>query len=269
MRSILLGAFTTGALMILTATASAVTIQTSDTTHPWQQWADAAQVPTYAGSLPFTVAADLFDCGGMQAAGCSSLISSVDQTTGQTMPQGTPLASVSTEVDGGQSTWDDRQTLYHELGQVFWAEYLTTADEATFMRIVGLGTDTNEWGNWLYGTRVVDGVTRHFPPFEWFAEGYRYCAEYGINQPLGVSDEEGLFYPGDRAGFASQQRQVCQLIDQVGIANGIATPAQAAYPPPVVNAKPRPRTRIKTIQSRRLRGSGFSWGTKRMRVVIR
>lgn len=222
-------------LMLLTpAVAQATSIQTSDTSRPWQGWTDAAQVPTWAGALPFTVDPDYFACGGMQAAGCSSLTPVVDQTTGQTMPQGTPLASVSTEVDGGQGAWQDKATLYHELGQVFWAEYLTPDDEAEFMRIVGIAPDPNEWGNWLYGHITIEGQVRTFPPFEWFTEGYRYCAEYGVNQPLSVHDEEGLFYPGDQATFASQQRQVCRLIDRVGLNNGIATPAQATYRTPKV-----------------------------------
>jgi hypothetical protein len=262
----LLGALTTGALLLtICGTAQALTIQTSDASHPWQLWADQAQVPTWSGVLPFTVAAGYLDCGGMQAAGCSSLTPEVDQTSGQIMPQGTPLASVSTEVDGGQSAWDDRQTLYHELGQVFWAEYLTPSDQAEFMRIVGLGGDVSQWGNWLYGTRVIAGVTRHFPPFEWFAEGYRYCAEYGINQPLGVRDEEGLFYPGDQPGFASQQRQVCQLIDQVGMDHGIPTPAQAIYPAAAAEPKPtRPVKVARHVQRRNHGRIALAWGRRRV-----
>lgn len=220
-----------GLMLLAPAVAQATTIQTSDGSRPWQDWTDTAQVPTWAGTLPFTVTSDYFDCGGLQAAGCSSLTPLVDQTTEQIMPQGTPLASVSTEVDGGQGAWQDKATLYHELGQVFWAEYLTTADEAAFMQIVGLGSDASQWGNWLVGTRVIDGQTYHFPPFEWFAEGYRYCAEYGINQPYGVHDEEGLWYPGDQAAFAPQQRQVCRFIDAIGVRDGIATPPQTTYAP--------------------------------------
>lgn len=257
------------AFLAITSTAQATTLNTSDTSHPWQTWSDQAQVPTWAGSLPFTVASDYFDCGGRQAEGCSSLLPTVDQTTGQLMPQGTPLDAVSTEVYNGPDAWTAKATLYHELGQVFWAEYLTSADEAEFMRIVGIKPDASQWGNWLYGTTVRNGITYHFPPFEWFAEGYRYCAQYGINQPADVSDEEGLFYPGDQASFAGQQRQVCQLIDAIGVRAGIATPVQATYPLPVAKPMPkRPQTRVKVIRPRRLHGSGFSWGTKRLRLIV-
>jgi len=226
------GAVLAGAILLVCWSASsarAVTIQTTDSGHPWQQWADRAQVPTWQGALPFVVVNSQVDCGGMQANGCTSAVPQVDQTTGQTMPGGTPLASVSTSVDSAPEGVDARAVLYHELGQVFWQEYLTDADKAAFMSIVGLAPDVNEWNNWLYGSIVYEGQTRHFPPFEWFAEGYRYCATYGVNQPLGVNDAEGLFYPGDRPAFAPRQRQVCQLIDRIGERNGIPTPTQATY----------------------------------------
>lgn len=210
----------------LPAVAHATTIQTTDTSHPWQTWTNTAQVPTWRGDLPLTVAPGYFDCGGFtSAAGCTSITPAVDQTTGQIL-QGN--ATVSTELDAGQSSWDDRQTLYHELGQVFWAEYLTPADETRFMQITGLAGDSSDWGNWRF-TRVINGVTVHFSPYEWFAEGYRYCAEYGVNQPPNVVDEEGTGYPGDKLSFASQQREVCQLIDQVGLDNGIVTPPQTMH----------------------------------------
>lgn len=266
MRRILLLGFTTGALMmlVLATTARAVNLQTSDTSQPWQTWADAAQVPTWAGTLPLTVHGDYVDCGGMQANGCSSLTPQVDQTTGQIMPQGTPLAAVSTEIYDGPTAPQARATLYHELGQVFWAEYMTPADEASFMSIVGLKPDVSQWGNWLYGTRVVNGVTIHFPPFEWFAEGYRYCATYGVNQPLGVNDEEGLAYPGDLASFATQQREVCQLIDQVGLDNGISTPAQATYPAPVDRAKSKRPVRVARLRPRGHHRIVLTWGRRRI-----
>lgn len=214
--------------LLATGTAQAVTIQTSDTSHPWQGWADQAQVPTYAGTLPLTVAPDYFACGGFtEAEGCTSITPAVDQTTGAIL-QGD--ATVATEIDGNDDPQTVRGTLYHELGQVFWAEYMTPADEDAFMRIVGLDGDHTAWGNWKY-TTTTNGVTITFPPFEWFVEGYRYCAEWGVNQPVGVNDYEGLGYPGDRPTFAAQQRQVCQLIDRVGSDNGIATPAQTAHGP--------------------------------------
>lgn len=212
--------------LAMPSAAHAITIETTDAAHPWQTWANAAQVPTWRGSLPLMVASGDLDCGGLQATGCSDLTPEVDQSSGQIMPQGTPLAAVATEIDGDQSTWSERQTLYHELGQVFWAEYMTTEDETRFMRIAGLAGDASTWSSWSYST-TRNGVTVTFAPFEWFAEGYRYCAEYGVNQPLGVNDEEGLGYPGDRAGFAAQQREVCELIDEVGAANGVPTPDQA------------------------------------------
>lgn len=228
------GAVLAGAILLVCWSASAaraVTLQTTDASRPWQQWADQAQVPTWAGTLPLTVASDYIACGPWTAEGCTSATPAVDQTNGQIMPQGSPLASVSTAVYNGPAAWDARSTLYHELGQVFWSEYLTADDEAAFMRIVGLVPDVSQWGNWLYGHITVRGHAYTFPPFEWFAEGYRYCAEYGINQPLGVVDEEALFYPGDQAGFAAQQRQVCELIDSIGLREGIATPAQKSYMP--------------------------------------
>jgi hypothetical protein len=240
MRRLIVLTAAAAATLVLAGSAGAVTLvspQGQPVGGVWQQWTDHAQVPTWNGTLPFTVMSDLFDCGGMQAAGCSNLTPTVDQTTSQIMPQGTPLASVSTEIYNDPDPWQAKATLYHELGQVFWAEYLTTSDEARFMQIVGLGSDTSQWGNWLYGTTVRDGATYHFPPFEWFAEGYRYCAQYGINQPHGVTDEEGLFYPGDQTRFAPQQRQVCQLIDRVGLDNGVSTPAQT----PAHVAKPKAR----------------------------
>jgi hypothetical protein len=214
--------------LAITATAGATTIQTTDTSQPWQTWVDASQAPTYTGTLPLTIASDLSDCGGMQAQGCTSFTPAVDQTTGQILPG--PPAQISTTISNNA---DARATLYHELGQVFWVEYMTPADETRFMQIVGLDGTSADWGNWRF-TRVQNGVTLTFPPFEWFAEGYRYCATYGINQPLGVNDMEGLGYPGSEAAFAAQQRQVCQLIDQVGADNRIATPAQA--PPVIVKA---------------------------------
>ncbi|HEY1515546.1 MAG TPA: hypothetical protein VGF91_03935 [Solirubrobacteraceae bacterium] len=213
--------------MIWAPSASAVTIQTSDSSHPWQSWSDAAQVPTYAGTLPLAVAPDYVDCGGFtDAAGCTSITPTIDGQTGSVI--GPP--TVTTEIDGGQDIWDDRQTLYHELGQIFWSEYMTDSDETQFMRIVGLPGDASSWGNWSDSV-TINGVLITFAPFEWFAEGYRYCAEYGVNQPAGVSDEEGVGYPGDKATFATQQREVCELIDTIGLRQGLVTPTQANYTP--------------------------------------
>ena len=223
MRNLLAGATLIISLLCAT-TASAATIQTSDTTHPWQTWASTAQAPTWTGTLPMTVNPGYVNCGGFNDAdGCTSYTPAVDQTTGQILPG--PPASISTQVNSAD---DPLTTFYHELGQVFWIEYMTPADETQFMQIVGLPGGSSNWSNWAYH-RTVNGVALTFPPFEWFAEGYRLCATYGINQPAGVNSVEGLGYPGIESWFAARQRQVCALIDQVGVDNGLAVPAQATY----------------------------------------
>jgi hypothetical protein len=243
MRNLLLGAILT---LIVPATASAATIQTTDSSQPWQSWSDAAQVPTYAGVLPLAVASGYVSCGGFSDAdGCTSYTPAVDQTTGQILPG--PPASISTQVS---SSDDPQTTFYHELGQVFWTEYMTPADETQFMQIVGLAGDSSNWSNWAYH-RTTNGVTLTFPPFEWFAEGYRLCATYGINQPAGVNSIEGLGYPGIESRFAAQQRAVCALIDRVGMDNGIATPAQATYPAAKIVKAARWKHRVRTTWGRR------------------
>ncbi len=253
----LAGIATAAILALAPAVAQATTLQTTDTSRPWQAWANAAQAPTYAGTLPLTVAPDYANCGGMEAQGCTSYTPQVDQTTGQII-QGPP-ADISTEIDNALGADDAKATLYHELGQVFWIEYMTPADEAQFMQIVGLPGTPADWGNWRF-TRVENGVTLTFPPFEWFAEGYRFCATYGINQPAGVNDEEGLGYPGPEAWFAAQQQRVCQLIDQVGLENGIATPPQETYPAKTQMVPKHRKTHARSTRSRRR----FTWGVKRV-----
>lgn len=258
----------TGALLVSlmsAAVAGAVTIQTSDTSEPWQGWANAAQVPTWQGALPLTTSQGYADCGGWgEAAGCTSITPQVDQTTGQILPG--PPAAISTSIALGDETDYEQGYFLHELGQVFWAEYLTSADEDQFMRIVGLDGDHTDWSN-AY-TVVVNGVTIHFPPYEWFAEGYRLCALYGINQPATANTFSDFGYPGLQPSFASRQRQVCQLIDQVGVDHGISTPAQATYP--VVSPAAAPKPKIKPVvgvvhshfkRGRRIR---LAWGRRRI-----
>src|SRR5881397_2303111 len=105
------------ALLLATGTAKAVTIQTSDSSHPWQHWADTAQVPTWTGTLPLTTsAAGYFDCGGWgQAAGCTSLTPVADQTTGQIIPN--QYDSISTEIALGDPVDYEQGYFLHELGQ--------------------------------------------------------------------------------------------------------------------------------------------------------
>jgi len=233
-------------------TASAVTIQTGDTTHPWQTWADTAQAPTWDGTLPLTVNPGYVNCGGFDDAdGCTSYIPAVDQTTGQILPG--PPASITTQVNSAD---DPLTTFYHELGQVFWIEYMTPATETQFMQIVGLAGDSTNWSNWTYH-RTVNGVVLTFPPFEWFAEAYRLCATYGINQPAGTNSVEGLGYPGIEAWFAARQRQACALIDQVGVDSGITVPVQATYPA----AK---HIKVKIARHRRGPRIVTGWGRRRV-----
>jgi hypothetical protein len=122
------------------------------------------------------------------------------------------------------------------------------------MQIVGLSGDHTNWTDWTY-TTTTNGYTYTYAPFEWFAEGYRLCATWGANQPVGSNDFIGLGYPGLQPSFAAQQRGVCALIDQVGLDNGIATPAQANYPVPAarhhVVARPARHRRIVITWGRR------------------
>jgi hypothetical protein len=172
----------------------------------------------FTGTIPLTTAAADSACG--DDAGCTAIFPQVDQTTGAILPG--PPASISIQIATGDPADMEHGYLLHELGHVFDAEYMTDADRAQFMSILGLS------GGWWYTqTTVSYGVAITFTPGEWFAESYRMCATWGINQPK-VNTFEDYGYPGDRQAFASQQRQACQLIDRVGVDNGIATPVQQA-----------------------------------------
>lgn len=240
----ILGVLTVVLALGLASTASAVTIQTTDTTYPWQAWANASQAPTFAGDVPMTVAGADAACG--DDAGCTAAFPRVDQTTGAILP-GAP-ESVSVQIAMGDSVDMERGYLLHELGHVFDAEYMTDSDREQFMSMLGLRGGSARW--WYALTTVSYGVTIHFAPGEWFAESYRMCATWGVDQSSEkVNTFEDYGYPGDRPAFAIQQRQACRLIDRVGADNGVRTPPQST--PRLIHVADRVQRRIHLTWGRR------------------
>jgi hypothetical protein len=187
---------------------------------PWQQWADASYMPTYQGSVAFISINGLFPCGAIdEASGCT-------RWTGNAITSQIDVDALSADNN------EPQQDELHELGQLFDDAYLTDADKLDFMQIWGLGTDLTSW--WDYSTCA--NYDQCGPPGEWFAEAYRFCALYGedVADSQDAANEWTVFgFPGvaDPAAMTT----TCQLIAQVGQANGAPVPAQPVYalPTPV------------------------------------
>lgn len=188
-------------LTIASATsASAVILEGENgSAAQYQAWADQAAVPTYPGVVRLTIGGGAGECGNPLDIGCTDVAS-----------------------DGVPQIWvdqGDRQTLYHELGHVF--DFMVGSDgyRAWFAGIWQVTVPPSAW--WQPSPALSDG-----PLGEWFAEGYRECAD-GVQgfMPLGqetaaLSYSTIYGYPGGtltgpvsrRRWALRKQRMVCDLI---------------------------------------------------------
>jgi hypothetical protein len=104
----------------------------------------------------------------------------------------------------------------HELGHVFDATEMQDQFRADFMAIWALPGGASAWWKPFASG---DGS-----PGEWFAESYRLCALYGPQMPYQAwkVDSPAYGFPGDRD--SAQQDASCQLILNVGAAEGLPDP---------------------------------------------
>jgi hypothetical protein len=185
----------------------------SPSRYPYQQWADHSYAPTYPGAVQFAFSTTLLTCGvAAGAVGCTDWSQ-------------WPLPRV--EIYSGEGPYWAHEYLMHELGHVFDATEMQGQYRADFMAIWGLVGGSSAWWTPFAGDHRSAG--------EWFAESYRLCAMYGPQMPYAVwtVDAPSYGFPGDRD--VAQQDASCQLILQVGAADGLPTPlSPTVYPPRVL-----------------------------------
>ena len=180
--------------------------------YPYQQWSDDSYAPTYPGAVHLAFSPTLLTCGtAAGAVGCTDWSQ-------------WPLPQV--EIYSGEGPYWAHEYLMHELGHVFDATEMQGQYRADFMAIWGLAGGASAW--W------TPFASDHRSAGEWFAESYRLCALYGPQMPYDVwtVDAPSYGFPGDRE--AAEQDAACQLILQVGVADGLPTPlSPTVYPPRV------------------------------------
>lgn len=208
--------------LALAGPAGAVTLQGQNAdVSQYQQWADQSAIPTWPGVVRLTIGGADGECGNPvpPAIGCSNV--SFD---------GVPQIWITPQVP---SFWpNDRQTLYHELGQVFDFMYGNPAMFGAFAQIWGVSQPQAAW--WTPSPALNPG-----PLGEWWAEGYRACAD-GVKAHTTIAQEAErlLFgtvygYPGGLLGVSRpahnrqirKQRMVCDLIREMA-----ASPAAPSGP---------------------------------------
>jgi hypothetical protein len=120
------------------------------------------------------------------------------------------------EIYSGEGPYWAHEYLMHELGHVFDATEMQDQFRADFMAIWALPGGASAWWKPFASG---DGS-----PGEWFAESYRLCALYGPQMPYQAwkVDSPAYGFPGDRD--SAQQDASCQLILNVGAAEGLPDP---------------------------------------------
>jgi hypothetical protein len=195
----------TALALIVSGQARAVVLQGQNAdVSQYQRWADASAIPTYPGLVRLTLGGASGECGGdPQVIGCTNVA-----------------------WDGVPQVWitptyalQDRQVLYHELGQVFDFMDGNAAMFSTFEAIWQVAEPPGGW--WTPDPSLRDG-----PLGEWFAEGYRECADNVQGRMTATTEGARLTYgtifgyPGGvlttsarrRRWALRKQHMVCDLI---------------------------------------------------------
>jgi hypothetical protein len=215
---VLTAALTLIALLATSAPAGAAQLDLvagsrSSTLYPYQRWADESYAPTYPGVVQLASSSALLTCGTVAGAvGCTDWSE-------------WPLPHVAIYTAGGPY-WA-HEYMMHELGHVFDVTEMQDQFRADFMAIWGLRGGAGAWWTPFAGNHRSAG--------EWFAESYRLCALFGPRMPYAawLTDAPAYDFPGDRD--SAQQDASCQLILQVGAANGLPAPASpTVYAPRVL-----------------------------------
>jgi hypothetical protein len=146
------------------------------------------------------------ECGAVGALGCT--LAQGEVTLDPTLLD-LPSARVVTGLGDGAPLMSF--VLFHELGHVFDREWMTDADRARFMTILGR---TDGWWS------MQDGP----PPAELFADAYALCSIYGATIPRNLAHPVGYGWKPTVAVDAA----TCGIM--VGVAGDRAAVALSAAP---------------------------------------